>query len=173
MLRLKRAKIFADFANNLASLSKCTEKHVAAVITDKDMTQVYSIGINGGPVGGMDCMCQLGGKYGCVHAEINALVKCTSDAKDKIMFVTMSPCVSCAAAIINAPGSFYAVYYNEQWKNTEGLELLHKAGVHTIDMSSIMQNNPVDVSLVNTDNMIDVPFESREVFLKGTWGNNK
>ena len=136
MQRLKRAKIFADFANNLATLSKCEERKVAAVITDKDMTQVYSIGINGGPVGGVDCMCKLEGKYGCVHAEINALVKCTSDAKDKIMFVTLSPCVACAAAIINAPGSFYAVYYTEQWKDTDGLRLLQRAGVHCIELST-------------------------------------
>lgn len=135
MQQLKRAKIFADFASNLATLSKCEERKVAAVITDKDMSQVYSIGINGGPVGGVDCMCKLGGKYGCVHAEINALVKCTSDAKDKIMFVTLSPCVACAAAIINAPGSFYAVYYREQWKDTDGIRLLRQAGVHCIELT--------------------------------------
>ena len=111
MQHLKRARIFSTFAKELASLSKCTQKKVAAVITDKDMTQVYSIGINGGPVGGIDCMCELGGKYGCVHAEINALVKCMSNDKDKVMFVTLSPCVSCAAAIINAPGGFSTVYY--------------------------------------------------------------
>lgn len=135
MQRLKRAKIFADFAKNLATLSKCEERKVAAVITDKEMTQVYSIGINGGPVGGVDCMCKLEGKYGCVHAEINALVKCTSDAKDKVMFVTLSPCVACAAAIINAPGSFYAVYYTDQWKDTDGIRLLKRAGVHCIELS--------------------------------------
>lgn len=135
MQQLKRARIFANFAKELADLSKCNEKHVAAVITDKDMTQVYSIGINGGPIGGMNCMCHLGGKYGCVHAEINALVKCTSEAKDKVMFVTMSPCIACAAAIINAPGGFSKVYYLEEWKNTDGLHLLQSAGIHTIDFS--------------------------------------
>ena len=135
MQHLKRARIFSNFAKELASLSKCTQKKVAAVITDKDMTQVYSIGINGGPVGGIDCMCELGGKYGCVHAEINALVKCMSNDKDKVMFVTLSPCVSCAAAIINAPGGFSTVYYLEQWKNTDGLELLHRAGIKVVDLS--------------------------------------
>lgn len=130
-----KLKILRDFTCNLASLSKCTERKVAAVITDKDMTQVYSIGVNGGPKGLMDCMCTLGGKYGCIHAEINALIKCRSDAEDKVMFVTLSPCVACAAAIINAPGSFSAVYYVDEWKDTSGIELLKAAGIKVRQLS--------------------------------------
>jgi deoxycytidylate deaminase len=133
-MRQARIKSFAAFAQNLAVQSKCKEKQVAAVITDKDMTQVYSIGLNGGPKGLVDCMCALEGKYGCVHAEINALIKCRSDAPDKVMFVTLSPCISCAAAIINAPGSFSAVYYLEEWKNTEGLKLLKQAGIKVMQV---------------------------------------
>lgn len=124
-----KLKILSEFTRSLAALSKCTERKVAAVITDKDMRQVYSIGVNGGPKGLMDCMCTLGGKYGCVHAEINALIKCRSDAAGKVMFVTLSPCVACAAAIINAPGSFSAVYYIEEWKDKAGIELLKAAGI--------------------------------------------
>lgn len=133
-MRQARIRSFAAFAQNLAVQSKCKEKQVAAVITDKDMTQVYSIGLNGGPKGLVDCMCALEGKYGCVHAEINALIKCRSDAPDKVMFVTLSPCISCAAAIINAPGSFSAVYYLEEWKNTEGLKLLKQAGIKVMQV---------------------------------------
>ena len=126
----RRRHVFANFVKDLAQLSKCEERKVAAVITDKDMAQVYSIGLNGGPKGLVDCMCKIDGKYGCVHAEINALVKCHSDAKDKIMFVTLSPCKQCAAAIINAPGGFSAVYYLEEWKDTAGLKLLEAAGIN-------------------------------------------
>lgn len=130
----KRIAIFKKFAEDLATLSKCKERHVAAVITDKDLTQVYSIGINGGAKGLADCMCSLGSKYGCIHAEINALTKCMSDAPDKVMFVTLSPCIACAAAIINAPGGFSAVYYVEQWKDTSGIELLKAAGIKVIQL---------------------------------------
>ena len=126
---MTKLQVFADFVGNLSKLSKCKEKQVAAVITDKDMMQVYSIGLNGGAKGLDDCLCETNGKYGCVHAEINALIKCRSDAEGKVMFVTLSPCVACAAAIINAPGSFSAVYYLEEWKNDEGLKLLQKAGI--------------------------------------------
>ena len=128
---MTKLQVFADFVDNLSKLSKCKEKQVAAVITDKDMMQVYSIGLNGGARGLDDCLCETTGKYGCVHAEINALIKCRSDAADKVMFVTLSPCVACAAAIINAAGSFSAVYYIEEWKNDEGLKLLRKSGIKT------------------------------------------
>lgn len=124
-----RVVVFANFARELAKLSKCEERKVAAIITDKDLVQIYSIGLNGGPKGLVDCMCKIDGKYGCVHAEINALIKCRSDAPDKVMFVTLSPCKQCAAAIINAPGGFSTVYYLQEWKDTTGIELLRKAGI--------------------------------------------
>lgn len=123
---------FARFARDLTNLSQCTERHVAAVITDKDMMQVFSIGINGGPKGLANCLCVTDGKYGCVHAEINALIKCRSDAKDKIMFCTLAPCKNCAAAIINAPGGFSTVYYLQDWKDPHGLKLLESAGINVI-----------------------------------------
>ena len=135
-----RINVFAKFTNDLASLSKCEERRVAAIITDEDLSQIYSIGVNGGPKGLADCMCKLGSKYGCVHAEINALVKCNNDAPNKVMFVTLSPCVSCAAAIINAPGGFSTVYYMDEWKDTTGITLLKSAGIkciHLIKSTSI------------------------------------
>lgn len=124
-----RIIVFKRFAQDLATLSKCTERHVAAVITDKDMTQVYSIGLNGGPKGLADCLCVIDGKYGCIHAEQNALIKCMSNEPGKVMFVTLSPCKQCAAAIVNAPGGFSAVYYCEEWKDTSGIKLLEAAGI--------------------------------------------
>lgn len=127
-----RISVFANFVRDLASLSKCEERKVAAIITDRELTQIYSIGLNGGPKGLVDCMCKIDGKYGCVHAEINALIKCRSDAPGKVMFVSLSPCKQCAAAIINAPGGFSTVYYLQQWKDTTGIELLKKAGIRCV-----------------------------------------
>lgn len=129
MSRDARLYVFAKFAKDLATLSKCEERKVAAVITDKYLSQVYSIGLNGGPKGLVDCMCKIEGKYGCIHAEINALIKCRSNEADKVMFVTLSPCKQCAAAIINAPGGFSSVYYCEEWKDDSGIKLLRAAGI--------------------------------------------
>jgi deoxycytidylate deaminase len=127
MAKIDRYEVFKDFTLKLATLSKCKERQVAAVITDADMTQVYSIGINGGPKGLDDCLCVTEGKYGCVHAEINALIKCTSADPHKVMFVTIAPCKQCAAAIVNA--GFSAVYAFEHWKEDTGLKILHDAGI--------------------------------------------
>lgn len=125
----ERAQVFKRFVQDLATLSKCSERQVAALITDKDLSQIYSIGLNGGPKGLADCMCKIDGKYGCIHAEINALIKCNSADADKVMFVTLSPCKQCAAAIINAPGGFSAVYYVDAWKDDTGIKLLKGAGI--------------------------------------------
>lgn len=126
---MTRQQVFKDFVNSLSNLSKCTERRVAAVITDAAMTQVYSIGLNGGPKGLADCLCVTEGKYGCIHAEINALIKCRSDASDKVMFISLAPCKVCAAAIINTPGGFSAVYYTNSWKDDSGIQLLIEAGI--------------------------------------------
>jgi dCMP deaminase len=133
-MRQIRAQVFMNFTKELSTLSKCEERHVAAIITDKELTQIYSIGINGGPKGLQDCLCRMDGKYGCLHAEQNALNKCLSDAEGKVMFVTLAPCKQCAAAIINTPGGFSRVYYHEDWKEDTGLKLLKAAGIQVIKL---------------------------------------
>lgn len=125
----QRLEVFRDFVMNLANLSKCTDKGVAAIITDKDGTQVYSIGINGGPRHGIDCLCKLGGKYTCVHAEANAIAKCTVADTQKVFICSFSPCVTCAALIVNSGAS--AVYYVDQYKDYAGLKILQQAGIAT------------------------------------------
>ena len=133
-MREVRAQVFGRLTYGVCTLSKCEERHVAAIITDNDLTQIYSIGINGGPKGLQDCLCMIDGKYGCLHAEANALNKCLSDAQDKVMFVTLAPCKQCAAAIINAPGGFSIVYYHEDWKEDTGLRLLRAAGIQVLKL---------------------------------------
>jgi len=129
---IQRLEAFRASLVAFSKLSKCTEIQVAALIADKELTQVYSIGVNGGPKGLQDCMCTTKGKGGCIHAEINALIKCCSPVPNKVMFVTLSPCKQCAAAIINAPGGFSTLYYLEIWKDTSGLLLLKDSGVNII-----------------------------------------
>lgn len=119
-----------DFALSIAKWSKCTEGQVGAVITTEDFTEVLAIGYNGGPARGHDCLCNIEGKYGCVHAEINALIKCRDTHKNKVMFVTLSPCKQCATAIINA--GLTKVYIRRNWKDLSGMKLLATAGIEVI-----------------------------------------
>lgn len=127
-----RVKVFINFVRELATLSKCTDRGVAAIIINAEATQVYSIGINGGPKGGEDCLCVLGGKYSCIHAEANALAKCKTEDMHKVMICTLSPCVTCASLIAN--NGFDAVFYLEQYKDDKGLEILNRAGIRTISL---------------------------------------
>lgn len=127
-----RTRVLMRFAKDLATLSKCTERKVGAVITDRLGQQIYAIGINGGPRGSYQCLCTLGGKYGCVHAEANAIAKDTSYDSDKVMFMTLSPCPACAALMVNH--GIKRVFYTEQWKDTAGLTLLREAGVAVTKM---------------------------------------
>lgn len=122
-----RIQVFKRFVEDLATLSKCTDKHVAAIIIDKEATQVFSIGVNGGPKGGLDCLCTLGGKYTCAHAEANALAKCKQDCRGATMICTMSPCVTCATLIVNA--GITQVYYINKYKDDMGLQILQQAGI--------------------------------------------
>ena len=123
-----RLMVFKNFALELASLSKCQERQVAALITDRDLMQIYSIGLNGGAKGLEDCLCKSGYKYGCIHAESQAIAKNTSVDKEKVMFVTLAPCITCATLIINT--GFIRVYYFEDWdKDDTGLQLLKAANI--------------------------------------------
>ena len=127
-----RALVLSRFVEDLATLSKCEDKKVAAIITNNDGSQVYSIGINGGPRRGPQCLCHLGGKYTCIHAEANAIAKDKSTDENKAMFITMGPCPTCAALIANS--GITQVYYLEEWKDCTGLTLLQQLGVRCFHM---------------------------------------
>ena len=123
----KRINVFIDFAKQLKTLSKCTDKQTAAIIIDRDATQIYSIGINGGPKGGLDCLCTLGGKYTCVHSEAQAIAKCNSVDQHKVMICTYSPCITCATLIVNT--GFDEVIYIDAYKDLYGVDILRKASI--------------------------------------------
>lgn len=117
----------------MTTLSKCEDKKVACVVTDEEGTQVYAIGINGGAKGGADCLCKLdGSRYTCVHAEMNALAKCTAPGP-KVVISSFSCCVTCAALMVNSGVTQF--YYSEKYKSDAGLDILRQAGVYVKDIS--------------------------------------
>ena len=123
----ERIKVLMRFLVDLSRLSKCDAKHNAAIIVNKDCDQIYSIGINGGAKGGINCMCNLESKYTCIHAEANAIAKCYSQDTEKLMLCTTSPCITCAAMIINS--GFTHVMYFDEYKDHFGIEMLKAAGI--------------------------------------------
>ncbi len=127
-------EVYMDFARQLAKRSTCQELQVGAVIASKDFEQIYAVGYNGNAKGMRNNCDGIGWKNscGCIHAEQNALIKCSVKDKEKVMFITMSPCSMCAKLIINS--GFSEIYINKIWKDTTGLLLLSKAGIATTEL---------------------------------------
>ena len=116
----------------------CDPRHrVGAIIVTTDNTQVLSVGYNGNYAGGPnEPESDMPGESGLIHAEINALLKMDyNNPKDKILYVTLSPCRMCAKSIINA--GIKEVVFLEEYRDASGLDILTREGIivrqHSID----------------------------------------
>jgi dCMP deaminase len=104
---------------------------VGTVITDPRLENVVAIGYNGNVRGfPNDCDAPTPGACGCIHSEMNALVKAPGSLQDKVVFVTASPCVMCAKLMVQA--RVRHLFYREPYRSLEGLEVLRRAGVVTV-----------------------------------------
>ena len=69
----------------------------------------------------------------CIHAEQNAIIQAAYlgiSTKDAIIYLTLSPCSSCAKMIINS--GIKRVVYKNSHHDKEGIELLKKAKIDVI-----------------------------------------
>lgn len=114
-------------------LSKAIRAKVGATLVTSH--GVMLSGYNGTP-SGLDNVCEYVTSEGFVtkpeviHAEVNAVLKAAKEGVScygSTVYVTLAPCVSCSAMLINAGIS--RLVYLEQYRKTEGLELLEKAGI--------------------------------------------
>jgi dCMP deaminase len=132
--RLDRPPLFEVYmrmAEELAKRSTCRRLAVGTVITDHDLENVVGIGYNGNARGfPNDCDSPTPGACGCIHSEMNALVKAPGHLAGKVMFVTASPCPMCAKLVIQS--KIGHLYYREPYRRTEGLEILNRGGVTTV-----------------------------------------
>lgn len=121
--------IWMKMARTLAKRSVDKRTRVGAIIVPDDNTRVLALGYNGDWKGGPNIAeSDEPGKSGFLHAELNALIKLDfSEQRKKVMYVTVSPCASCASAIINAGIS--EVIYDELYRLPDGIERLKAAGV--------------------------------------------
>lgn len=130
-------KVWMEFAYIISKRSYDLRHQVGAVIVTDDNTQVLAVGYNGNYAGGPNESESLEpGQSGMIHAEINALLKCDYNCpKRKIMYITLSPCRMCAKAIINAGIS--AVIYDQEYRDSSGIDLLHNAGISVVSFKNI------------------------------------
>lgn len=65
-----------------------------------------------------------------LHAEANAITKVaqsTNSSKDSTLYTLVSPCMECSKLIIQA--GIKRVVYAEEYRITEGVDLLRQAGI--------------------------------------------
>lgn len=140
MERISRQTMFMQMAEAASRRSTCFRRNVGAIIVVNN--NVVSIGYNGPPSGEDHCRgndCVPAGFVGCqrsIHAERNALQRWKNPGAhvSAQMYVTESPCADCCT-LIRAFDVFSAVYYLNEYRITDGLDHLVKAGIAVIRMT--------------------------------------
>lgn len=129
--RIPLYEVYMRMAEELAKRSTCARLRVGTVLTDAALEHVVSIGYNGNARGFPNrCDTDEPGRCGCIHSEQNALVKSPGSLRDKVAFVTASPCPACAKLIVQANVSH--VFYREAYRDALGLDILRDAGVSVV-----------------------------------------
>ena len=126
---LRMARIWAEN-------SYCNRRKVGALIVKERM--VISDGYNGTPTGFENiCEDETGNtKAYVLHAEANAITKVaqsSNSSKGATLYTTASPCLECAKLIIQS--GIVRVVYGEEYRITDGLDLLKRAGISTVFLS--------------------------------------
>jgi len=121
-------EVYMRMAEELAKRSTCSRLQVGTVLTDASLEQVLAIGYNGNVRGFPNrCDSTEAGRCGCIHSEMNALVKSPGEVPAKVAFVTASPCIMCAKLMVQAKLSH--LFFRSAYRDPAGLEVLEKAGV--------------------------------------------
>ncbi len=122
-------RIWAEVVVSISKRSYDARHQVGAIVVTSDNTQVLSVGYNGNYAGGPNrAESDVPGESGMIHAEINCLLKMDyNNPKEKVMYLTLSPCRMCAKAIVNAGIS--ELVYLEDYRDKTGLDILSEAGV--------------------------------------------
>ncbi len=124
-------EVYMRMAEQLAKRSTCARLQVGTVLTGPRLENVVAIGYNGNARGFPNrCDSDEPGKCGCIHSEMNALTKAPGALRDKVAFVTASPCVMCAKLMVQANVSH--VFYRTAYRNPAGLEVLERAGITSV-----------------------------------------
>ncbi len=110
--------------------SYCTRRQVGALIVKDKM--IISDGYNGTP-SGFENVCEDENnvtKPYVLHAEANAITKIArsnNNSDGATLYVTDAPCIECAKLIIQA--GIKRVIYAREYRLTEGIDLLRRAGI--------------------------------------------
>ena len=147
MDRITRTELNMRIAHLIAERSTCTRKKVGCVITTWEGA-IITTGYVGSPAGMPHCLdegCIIGPNGGCirtVHAEQSAIAFAAKRGvalEDSILYVTLSPCVSCAMLIINS--GIRKVVYAEEYRDISGINTLIQAGIEVVQWNGVKNAN--------------------------------
>jgi dCMP deaminase len=130
-------RFFLDFAELTAQQSYDIKTRVGTVIVKDDHILSYSY--NGTPPGWDNSMRDDNGKTlpSVIHAEAYALAKLArspASSDGATLYCTLSPCVECVKLILAAGIS--RVVYRDTYKSQDGVDMLVKAEVETVQYKS-------------------------------------
>ena len=130
-------KSYLQMATIWAKNSYCIRRQVGAILVKDKM--IISDGYNGTPAG-FENVCEENGvtKPYVLHAEANAITKVakSSNSSDgSTLYVTASPCLECAKLIIQA--GIKRVVYHDEYRITDGIDLLRRAGIEVVKYDTI------------------------------------
>ena len=126
---------YIEMAGIWAKNSYCKRRQVGALIVKERM--IISDGYNGTPSGFENiCEDETGAtKPYVLHAEANAISKIAksgNSSEGSTMYVTASPCLECAKLIIQA--GIKRVVYKDEYRLTDGIDLLKRAGIEIVKL---------------------------------------
>jgi len=123
---MKKQRYYLGIAKQIAKGSRCKRLKVGCIILDP-LHRIVSTGYNGTAIN-TDNECEDDATYPYVlHAELNAILFSKQDLTGCTLYCTHSPCVHCAACIIQA--GITEVIYAEQYRNKDGINYLIKNGI--------------------------------------------
>ena len=138
--------MYMEIAETISKQSRARRVQVGALLVRDG--NILSFGYNGTP-SGFENECEnpifdtdgtfldYETKWYVLHAESNALAKVaksTQSSEGSTLYVTMSPCRECSKLILQA--GIKRVVYSESYRDSAGLDLLKKAGVDVVQISS-------------------------------------
>lgn len=128
-MKEKEKKCYFEMVESISKLSHCVRLKVGSLLVKNNSIIAY--GYNGSAIGD-DNVCEIDNvtKPGIIHAEKNAIYKCAKgheSSQDAAMFITHSPCMECAVAMVQC--GIKEVYYINEYRDRSPIEYLISKGI--------------------------------------------
>ena len=135
-MKQKHLEAYMDTAIRFSKCSTAKRLKVGCIAV-KD-NKIISIGYNGTPNGCESDVCEDKDNNTLshvIHAEMNMiskLAKGNESSEGCTVFITHSPCIECAKLMYQS--GITKVYYNEEYRDSSGLDFLEYYGVHIVQL---------------------------------------